>query len=280
MTAIIIPAHNEAAVIERTLSTLGEQLADSDEVIVVCNGCTDDTAKIARRFSPRMTVLETEVPSKTNALNLGDDVAVSFPRIYMDADVVLSGAGSLATMVRVLESGPWLAASPTPLMELGGASWAVRAYYDVWLSLPYCRSGMLGAGVYGLSREGRNRFGRFPDVIADDGFVRALFKEHERGRVDGALSIVRAPASLEWLLKIKARSRLGGMELARKFPDLMGNETKDYAGALRGLFAKPSMWPKVVVYLYVNLMSRMRARRRFRKLSDYKWEKDLSSRSS
>jgi len=278
MTAIIIPAHNEAAVIGQTLQGLLRQVGEGDEVIVVCNGCSDDTAAVARRFEPRVTVLETEVPSKTNALNLGDRRARSFPRVYLDADVVL-GNGALAEIVRALASGRWLAVSPDPVMNLDGASWAVRAYYDIWLALPYCRSGMIGAGVYALSEAGRARFADFPAVIADDGYVRAMFRESERGRVESAHSTVRAPASLAWLMKIKTRSRLGAMELAMKFPGLLSNEVKDYSGALRGLIANPLKWPKVLVYLYVNLVSRKLARQRLKDLSGYRWEKDLSSRS-
>lgn len=278
MTAVVIPAHNEAAVIEQTLVALLGQAAPEDEIIVVCNGCSDDTAGVARRFAPRVTVLETDVPSKTNALNLGDRQARSFPRIYLDADVILA-EGALGRLVRALESGRWLAVSPDPVMILEEASWPVRAYYDIWLSLPYCRSGMIGAGAYALSKTGRARFGDFPDVIADDGYVRALFTEEERGRVEGARSMVRAPASLAWLLKIKTRSRLGGMELALKFPGLLANEAKDYSGALRGMIANPLNWPKVLVYLYVNLVSRLMATRRLKNLSRYQWEKDLSSRS-
>lgn len=278
MTAVVIPAHNEAAVIERTLVALLGQATPEDEIIVVCNGCSDSTAGVARRFAPRVRVLETEVPSKANALNLGDRQARSFPRIYLDADVILA-EGALGRLVRALDSGRWLAVSPDPVMILEGTSWPVRAYYDIWLSLPYCRSGMIGAGVYALSRTGRARFGDFPKVIADDGYVRALFTEDERGRVEDAHSMIRAPASLGWLLKIKTRSRLGGMELAIKFPDLLANEAKDYSGALRGMIANPFNWPKVLVYLYVNLVSRLMARLRLKNLAQYQWEQDLSSRS-
>jgi glycosyltransferase involved in cell wall biosynthesis len=277
MASIIIPAHNEAAVIERTLAALLDQLKPGDEVIVVANGCSDATATAARACGDRVTVLETDVPSKTNALNLGDGAARTFPRIYLDADVRL-GAGALQALVRALEAGPWLAVSPDPAMDLAGASWAVRAYYDIWLSLPYCRSGMIGAGVYALSAEGRARFGEFPGLIADDGYVRALFQEEERGRVVGAQSVVRAPASLKWLVKIKTRSRLGAMELAAKYPGLLKNEAKDYSGALRGMLTNPRNWPKVAVYLYVNVVSRLLARRRMKNLAGYRWEKDLSSR--
>jgi glycosyltransferase involved in cell wall biosynthesis len=278
MTTIIIPAHNEATVIGQTLTALLRQVGEADEVIVVCNGCSDDTAGVARRFAPRVTVLETDVPSKTNALNLGDRHARSFPRIYLDADIRL-GNGALEKMVRALADGPWLAVAPDPQMNLAGASWPVRAYYDIWLSLPYCRSGMIGAGVYALSKAGRARFEEFPALIADDGYVRAMYREEERGRVATAQSFVQAPSTLGWLLKIKTRSRLGGMELAIKHPELMANEAKDYSGAMRDLLSNPLKWPKLAVYLYVNFASRWLARRRMKNLAHYRWEKDLSSRS-
>ena len=54
---------------------------------------------------------------------------------------------------------------------------------------------MIGVGVYALSEEGRRRFDEFPEVIADDGYVRMLFSGTERIRVDDAPSVrVYAPA--------------------------------------------------------------------------------------
>ena len=90
MPSVVIPAHNEAKVIARCLaSVLTDDRADDLEVIVVCNGCTDDTARVAKEHDERVCVVETDVPSKSNALNLGDDAATSFPRMYLDADVEL-----------------------------------------------------------------------------------------------------------------------------------------------------------------------------------------------
>ena len=49
--AVIIPAHNEASVIGRTLGRLAPLAAGGQvEVIVACNGCTDNTAEVARGF--------------------------------------------------------------------------------------------------------------------------------------------------------------------------------------------------------------------------------------
>ena len=277
MASIIIPAYNESAVIERTILSLLDQVSPEDEIIVSCNGCADETASIARQFEPRVKVIETMIPSKTVALNFGDQLAVSFPRIYMDADVRLI-EGALDKIKHALSSGRLLALSPSVSMDLSVASWAVRAYYDIWLSLPYCQSGMVGAGIYALNEAGRKRFDKFPDVIADDGYVRALFREYERGRVEDAFSVVKAPASLYWLIKIKTRSRLGGMELALKHPELIANEEKNYTNALPKLIRNPSRWLKFAIYIYVNGVSRFLARRRFVALENYQWEKDVSSR--
>ncbi len=277
MSTIILPAHNESGVIAETLESLLRQVDEGDEIIVICNGCKDETEAIARSFEPRITVINTPIPSKVNALNLGDQRARSYPRIYMDADIRMAD-GALGLIKKTLAAGHYLAVSPEPLMDFGGSSWAVRAYYDIWLALPFCQSGMMGAGVYALSEEGRKRFDRFPDVIADDGFVRALFKEHERGKVIGAKSIVRAPATLSWLMKIKVRSRMGQMQLAKMYPELIKNEHKNLSGGVLSTLIKFFNWPKAIVYLYVSIMTRILARSRLVNIAAYQWEKDISSR--
>ncbi|MCK5603213.1 glycosyltransferase, partial [Candidatus Pacearchaeota archaeon] len=91
MFSVIIPAHNEEKVIGRTLEhLLTGKFTDEVEVIVVCNGCSDKTTKIVKSFQGSAKCIETPIPSKTSALNLGDAAAKGFPRIYQDADVILS----------------------------------------------------------------------------------------------------------------------------------------------------------------------------------------------
>jgi glycosyltransferase involved in cell wall biosynthesis len=250
------------------------------EIIVVCNGCSDNSAEIARRVGPPVRVIETDVPSKTNALNLGDAAATGFPRIYLDADVILTGEAVGRLAAAVTEGGA-LAAAPKPIdVFLPGTAWSVRAFYRLWTALPHIQEGMIAAGAYALSEKGRSRFDAFPDVIADDGFVRLLFEPHERVQTADAFSQVIAPLTLDFLLKIKTRGRLGVLQLREKFADLTDREakTKNYAAGIATLLSRPSLYLTTLPYAYVTVVSRRRALAQLDSLAKYTWERDDSSR--
>jgi biofilm PGA synthesis N-glycosyltransferase PgaC len=57
VAAAVIPAHNEAALIERTLRSVLNAFHRTD-IYVFCDRCTDETAEIARRFLPQGNVIE------------------------------------------------------------------------------------------------------------------------------------------------------------------------------------------------------------------------------
>jgi glycosyltransferase involved in cell wall biosynthesis len=283
MTAIIIPAHNESTSIEATLSALLESLdaleadhLENAEVIVVCNGCTDDTAQRAGRFAPRVRVLETTVASKTHALNLGDEAARSYPRLYLDADVRVSKS-LVGDLVQALDDDRPLVAYPAVEFDLRSSSTAVRAFYDVWQWLPYNRPGRIGVGLYALNRPGRERFPCFPEVISDDGFVRGHFSEDECRIVRTCQTTVRAPATLSSLVKIKTRSRLGLYQLRRRFPHVLQQRPAPATWCLwRGALGRLCKFP---IYVSVNVLARLRAARQVQRLEDYRWERDESTRT-
>lgn len=66
---ILIPAHNEAARIGKTLDRLRRQLLDTN-IIVVTNACQDDTARIAREHGATI-VYDIEKPGKWRAIYAG-----------------------------------------------------------------------------------------------------------------------------------------------------------------------------------------------------------------
>jgi glycosyltransferase involved in cell wall biosynthesis len=281
MISVIIPAHNEEAVIARGLRAIiaGAQPGEL-EVIVACNGCTDRTAAIARSFGPPVRVLEVPVASKIAALNAADEVARSFPRVYLDADVRLD-IMSVRRLAAALDAGDGvLLAAPRLRMDLRPAPWLVRAYYEIWMRLPYNASGMVGTGVYALSKAGRQRFDRFPDLIADDGFVRFCFSPEERVRVDDAYSWVDPPQSLWGLIKIKTRSRLGFYQHRQALPQRRAADHKSAAGLLRTFLPHPRLWPLLPLYVGISLFVRLRAARQLRAAGAARWERDDSRQAA
>src|SRR5664280_2649700 len=112
MISIVIPAHNEAAVIGRCLSSI---LADAEpgefEVVVVCNACSDETVETASSFGRDVQVAELPVASKAAALNAGDALATRFPRHFIDADIEVR-ADDIRRVDAVLSGGTALVAAP------------------------------------------------------------------------------------------------------------------------------------------------------------------------
>ena len=118
--SVIVPAHNESRVIGRLLSQLlpAAQRGDLD-IIVVANGCLDDTADIAASFQPAIRILSIPVASKRAALAAGDQAARFFPRVYLDADVEVR-ATDLMGLEKALQTPGVLAAVPHRVLDLAG----------------------------------------------------------------------------------------------------------------------------------------------------------------
>ena len=278
MISVIVPAHNEESVIERCLTALLDGVQPGElEIIVVCNGCSDGTAEKARAFGGPVTVLELDQASKTAALNAGDAAARGFPRMYVDADVVFPLESIRKVAEALAEDGAMLA-SPVADSELRMSSAPVRAFYDVWLRLPYNRV-MVGTGVYALSESGRARFGEFPDIIADDGYVRSRFTPDERVAVEDAPVTVYAPRTFGDLVRVKTRSRVGGYQVAERFPSPETPDKKSVIAMIRSLPWGIGLPWKVMVYLWVNLVVRIRAHARLRSESSMVWDRDSSARA-
>jgi glycosyltransferase involved in cell wall biosynthesis len=276
MISVVMPAHNEEKVIGRSLRALTEgSLPGELEIVVVCNGCSDRTADCAREFGMPVRVAEIEKASKSAALNAGDRMVSGYPRLYVDADVVLP-VSSVRTLAAALQNSHVLLAAPMPVTDTSQSSAAVRAYYAVWLSLPYNRV-MVGTGAYALSERGRTRFIYFPPVIADDGFVRSRFLPEERIAVTEAPVGVTAPHTLTDLVRVKTRSRLGRYEVAAKFPRRNDPDPKRFREILATLPWGPLLPWRLFVYLYVNLCTRVYAGRRFR-VENFNWDRDERSR--
>ncbi|MGC5628596.1 WecB/TagA/CpsF family glycosyltransferase [Georgenia sp. Z1344] len=207
---VVVPAHDEAAVVGRTLAALAPALATGRvEVVVVCNGCTDGTAARAAAVAG-VRVVEIDVASKTAALNAGDRAATHWPRVYLDADIELAPA-TLRRLLETLADGA-LVARPAFRYDTGTARWPVTAYYRARRRLPSTSAAIWGAGVFGLSEAGHARIGSFPDVTADDYFVDQAFDDDEKVVVAAPPVPVRTPRDVASLLRVLRRQHRGPAE--------------------------------------------------------------------
>ncbi|MGY4602911.1 cellulose synthase/poly-beta-1,6-N-acetylglucosamine synthase-like glycosyltransferase [Bradyrhizobium sp. USDA 4474] len=159
--AVVVPAHDESAVIGRAIQSIRAQLPPAGRLLVVADNCTDDTARLAMR-------LGAEVIERRDTMRVGKgyalDCGVRFLArtdppdvvVFVDADCVVS-AGTLDSLARLsLASGNPVQASNVVLFPPSAGSlqriaqfaWRVttglRPLGSRWLGLP-CQ--LMGTGM-------------------------------------------------------------------------------------------------------------------------------------
>lgn len=108
--AIVVPTHNRAASLHRTLRSVAAQTcAPTLEILVVNNNSTDDTEKVCAAFAPRVRMIHESRQGLSYARNAGiaalphfapDDVIA-----FIDDDVEAT-AGWAAALVAAFEAEP------------------------------------------------------------------------------------------------------------------------------------------------------------------------------
>ncbi|PZF91826.1 glycosyltransferase [Micromonospora deserti] len=272
MISVVMAAHNEARVIGGCLDALLADAAPGElDIVVVANGCSDDTAQVAAA-RPGVRVIEVAQAGKANALNVGDTAARGFPRIYLDADVVLS-PGALREMAAALtgDAAP-LAVMPRRRMVTEGRSLAVRAYYAINTRLPVFADALFGRGAIGVSAAGRDRFDRFPEQIADDLFLDSQFSAEEKQEVASATSLVQAPRHTRDLVRTLARVRAGNTMLRASHTNIRPSAPSSWFRDV--VLPRPWLAPAATVYVTITLAAALKSRRH----PSNGWGRDESTR--
>jgi len=233
--SVIIPANNEEALLGACLESLlaSDSPACPVEIVVVANGCKDNTVGIARQFQPRaeargwkMQVLDLIQGGKMRALNEGD-AAASLPwRAYLDADVTVTPK-LLDQLCRALDGPKARYASGN--LRIMAQGWVSRAYAATYRQVPFMARGVPGCGLFAVNAAGRARWGQFPDIISDDTYVRLLFRPEER---------VSVKATYDWplvegfgaLVRVRRRQDRGVRQVAALFPQMIDNDDKARIG--------------------------------------------------
>lgn len=260
--SIIIPASNEAGFIGPCLAALLASDPVEAEVIVVANGCHDETVAVAQGFADsasargwRFVVRDLATGAKPGALNAGDAVAQGDMRLYLDADVIVTPQ-VMPQIAKALAGTKAIYAGATPHIPRAHSR-VTRAYARFWKTLPFARSTAPGYGLFAVNAAGRARWEIFPAIIADDTFVRLHFTPDER---------VQVPAMYDWpmiegfaaLTRVRRRQDAGMAEIEALYPALLPREGKARLG-FGGLLGRALRDPAgFATYAAVSLAVRLR----------------------
>jgi glycosyltransferase involved in cell wall biosynthesis len=256
--SIGILAYNEAAEIGTTLHSLFEQnifkqpetyqKIEAIEIVVVPNGCTDNTAAISRETLLQLVessthpniswqVYEVEQPGKPNAWNLYvheySNPAADY-LIVMDADIQLLEGGTLDALICTLEEKPdaWVSVDmpikdvalkqKTNLIEKLSLSVSkVTGAKSAWISQLYCCRPAILRNIW------------MPlGVIVEDGFLWSMIVTNSLTsptvvdrvvRADSASHAFEAYIDIKSLLRHEVRQVMGNTINAFLYEDLRAN---------------------------------------------------------
>ncbi|GAA3043333.1 glycosyltransferase family 2 protein [Actinokineospora globicatena] len=239
---VVVPARDEGALVGACVRSVfvGSEGVDV-LVIVIANGCSDDTAERAREAGA--FVVEVAGEGKAAALNEGlarcrDNTAV----VFLDADTVLL-PGTLAQMASAMDAPEPRLVGPRPLV-VRPSGWLARSFAAVWTRLPAVTGDVIGAGCYAINAAGRTLVDRFPDVVADDAWARTRFQK----RIVAGEFFLVFPEGRE-LAHVVRRWRDGNASL----PSAPSAGTGQNLGfALRN----PTLWPRLPGFLAVLALGR------------------------
>lgn len=142
-TVLLMPAHNESLVIEKTLLSIQSQLSDKVSLLVIADNCSDDTAAIAKKF-------DANVLERTDKIQRGKGFALDFgiqflkrhaPApdvvIIIDADCILS-ENCVSTLIyecirykRPIQS-LYLMESQGPKTRIAEFAWRIKNFVRPW----------------------------------------------------------------------------------------------------------------------------------------------------
>lgn len=308
---VIIAAHNESYNIASTLNQLINSNVDNDDrtqntknqpskyqttqIIVVCNGCSDGTEQVVRDDFPQVHCLSISQASKALAIRHAESFNPGFPRLYLDADIGMN----MKDVDRLIELGreskkPRLIIPASVINTKKSSNW-VKSFYHVWYLTPHVQRSGYGAGAYLINHAARARFGLWPELMADDTFIRQRFEVNEIYIEKNIKVKVNAPRTLWSLIKVKTRTKYGNIELSAynaKFThdtsakpgtrQANNNTDKTTKAKINNSSQQRSgpthvCWQDKLIYLFINLIALTSAKLRF-STGNSTWLRDNSNR--
>lgn len=272
--AVIVPAFNEEKVIAATLEHLLNDAKPGEfQVTVVCNGCHDQTAKVAREVPGDIKVIELVEASKTAAINAGLKGVRSSKIVLLDSDIRIS-TDDCRALAGALDSPGIDAAIGYMDINDSGCQGSVKAFYRVWSRHPYVRNGKFAA-AFAVSRKAMDNIGVLPNVIADDTYLKRMIPEDRVAVVEGVHFRVNVPKDIGTLIRVRSRVRRGNRQLTNHATRRQNSSAGKKGSFLLSVCREPSLWRDIPAYLAVSLAARVLALK-----TTSTWERDVTTRQA
>ncbi|HXD33469.1 MAG TPA: glycosyltransferase [Pyrinomonadaceae bacterium] len=258
---VIVPAYNEAMVIEATLTSLLLSDYANFEIIVVDDGSTDATSEVVReKFSnePRVRLFTLPNSGKANALNHGLRHAQGEVIIALDADTLFAPRAIGALAHRFYD--------PRIGAVAGNAKVGNRINIVTrWQALEYITSQnmdrrafaslncitVVPGAVGAWRRDLLTAAGGFTsDTLAEDQDLTLRIRRlgYKIGYEEGAIAWTEAPATLRALAKQRFRWAYGTLQCMWKHRDAL---LRPRYGAL-GFVAMPNVWIFQIIFPLIS----------------------------
>jgi cellulose synthase/poly-beta-1,6-N-acetylglucosamine synthase-like glycosyltransferase len=170
LISVLIPAHNEAGVLRECLDAILAQTLPVDEIVVVADSCTDETAAVAESYGA--VVVETQQGGKAASQDVGLPYVTGDILVCIDADTIID-VDVVERFVAELEAGAdATCANMLPMPHQRGFwvanrrfAYALGRYWWRWCQAQMGKLMVLSGCAYALKTETVRSIGGFPGEL-------------------------------------------------------------------------------------------------------------------
>ena len=248
--SLIVPAFNEEITIKKSIQSLIELDYPKYEIIVVDDGSTDGTLKIAKEFQKsKVKVIHQSNQGKPSALNNGIKNSTGEIIVTVDADTTLEKDSLKKISARFAKNNQIgaVAGNVKVIPEKSIMNIIQGTEYTVGINLVRKAQSMLGCvmivpgPIAALKREAVEKVGLFSsDTFAEDFDItmKILKQGYKVEYEDTAISYTDAPKNLEDFMKQRRRWYRGMLQVLDKHRSLYFSVKH----GLFGMFGVPNLW--------------------------------------
>ena len=244
--SVLIPAHNEGAVLHECLAAIRGQTIPVDQIVVVADACTDNTVEVAR--SVGCDVIETNEQAKAASQDAGLAYVTGEYLVCVDADTVLA-PDVVEKFMAELDHVDATCANMLPMPQQRGFwvanrrfAYALGRYWWRWCQAEIGRLMVLSGCAYALKTETVRSIGGFPGqlITCDMDLTWSLYGAGYRDKLLSRSSrIYLRPRDIQRLYE--ADASMGGRVLS-ELPEPQGSGRNVALGGLGCWYAICSIW--------------------------------------